>query len=138
MTADVPRPDPRVITAYLDDVALELEAAKRLVVDPPNRFAAFHLQQAAEKLIKAVRLVYGLRVTAEHNLEVLVNEIPDDVWRTKLVVMEPLSSFATTYRYPSPTGKTKSGPSKAEILDWIERLRELCTDARTLLAQRPG
>lgn len=85
-----------------------------------------------------MRLVYGLRVTAEHNLEVLVNEIPDDVWRTKLVVMEPLSSFATTYRYPSPTGKTKSGPSKAEILDWIERLRELCTDARTLLAQRPG
>jgi HEPN domain-containing protein len=138
MAADLPRPDPRVITAYLDDVALELEAAKRLVVDPPNRFAAFHLQQAAEKLIKAVRLIHGLRVTAEHNLEVLVNEIPDDGWRTKLAVMEPLSSFATTYRYPSPTGKTQSGPSKIEILSWVEKLRELCTDARTLLTRQSG
>ena len=41
------KPDPRVIAAYLDDVDLELDAAKRLIADPPNRFAAFHLEQAA-------------------------------------------------------------------------------------------
>jgi hypothetical protein len=46
-----------VIIAYLDDVDLEIDAARRLVADPPNRFAAFHLQQASEKLVKAVRLV---------------------------------------------------------------------------------
>jgi HEPN domain-containing protein len=65
MAADPPKPDPRVIVAYLDDVVLELDAAKRLVADPPNRLAAFHLQQAAEKLVKAVRIGHGLRVTAD-------------------------------------------------------------------------
>ena len=41
MVDDLPTPDLRVIAAYLDDVALELDAAKRLIADPPNRFAAF-------------------------------------------------------------------------------------------------
>jgi hypothetical protein len=44
MAAEPPVPDPRVIAAYLDDVDLELDAARRLVAEPPNRFAAFHLQ----------------------------------------------------------------------------------------------
>lgn len=64
MAADPPKGEPRVIAAYLDDVDLDLDAAKRLIADPPNRFAAFHLQQAAEKLVKAIRLNHGLRVTA--------------------------------------------------------------------------
>ena len=54
MPADVPKPDPIVIRAYLDDVDGELEAARRLSENPPSRFAAFHLQQAAETLVKAV------------------------------------------------------------------------------------
>jgi hypothetical protein len=45
MADDPARPDPRVIAAYLDDVELELDASKRLVADPPNRFAAFHLRK---------------------------------------------------------------------------------------------
>jgi hypothetical protein len=65
MAADPPKPDPRVIAAYLDDVELELDAAKRLIADPPNRFAAFHLQQAAEKLVKAVPLGHGPRTAVE-------------------------------------------------------------------------
>lgn len=78
MAGDPPKPDVRVIVAYLDDVDLELDAAKRLIADPPNRFAAFHLEQAAEKLVKAVRLGRGLRVTADHNIEALVDELPTE------------------------------------------------------------
>jgi hypothetical protein len=82
--------------------------ARRLVADPPNRFAALHLQQASEKLVKAVRLSRGLRVTADHNLEALVDELPhDDPWRAKLRVLEPLSTCATTYRHPSPIGNAR-------------------------------
>jgi HEPN domain-containing protein len=76
MAADPPRPDPRVIAAYLDDVDLELDAARRLIENPPNRFAAFHLQQAAEKLVKAARLGRGIRITNDHNIELLVDELP--------------------------------------------------------------
>lgn len=134
MADDRPKPDPRVITAYLDDVDLELDAAKRLIADPPNRFAAFHLEQAAEKLVKAVRLSRGLRVTADHNIEALVDELSaDDEWRTKLRVLEPLAAYATAYRYPSPTGKRKGGPSNDEVLAWIKTITELNVEARTML-----
>lgn len=136
MAGDLPRPDPRVIVAYLDDVELELDAAKRLVADPPNRFAAFHLEQAAEKLVKAARLGRGLRVTADHNLEALVDELAqDDPWREKLRVLEPLSAYATTYRYPSPTGKRKGGPSSDEVLAWIKTITRLIADARLEFAR---
>lgn len=131
MAADSPKSDPRVINAYLDDVDLELDAAKRLIANPPNRFAAFHLEQAAEKLVKAVRLGRGLRVTADHNIEALIDELPDDdPWRTKLRVVEPLAAYATTYRYPSPTGKRKSGPANDDVLAWIETIAGLTIEAR--------
>jgi HEPN domain-containing protein len=113
MAADPPKPDPRVIAAYVDDVVLELDAAKRLVADPPNRLAAFHLQQAAEKLVKAVRLGRGLRVTADHDIALLAEDLPqDDPWRMKFRALEPLSSYATTYRYPSPMGNARVGRAR--------------------------
>jgi len=115
-------------------VDLDLDAAKRLIADPPNRFAAFHLQQAAEKLVKAVWLGHGLRVTAEHNIELLVDALPHDtVWRAKLAILEPLSGYATSYRYPSPMGKRKSGPSGDEVLVWIKTIAGLSAEARALV-----
>ena len=131
MAHDAPKPDPRVIAAYLDDVDLELEAARRLAADPPNRFAAFHVEQAAEKLVKAIRLMRGLRVTADHNIEALVDELPaDDPWRIELRILEPLSAYATTYRYPSPTGKRRAGPSNEEVFAWIKTIAGLAAKAR--------
>jgi len=76
MPTEPPKPDPIVIVAYLDDVDGELEAARRLSKDPPSRFAAFHLQQAAEKLVKATRLHRGLFASADHNILALVEELP--------------------------------------------------------------
>jgi HEPN domain-containing protein len=135
MAADPPKDDPRVIAAYLDDVELDLDAARRLIAEPPNRLAAFHLQQAAEKLVKAVRLGRGLRVTADHNIALLLEELSrDDVWRTKLTILEPLSSYATSYRYPSTMGKRKGGPSSDEVHVWIKTIAGLCAEVRELVA----
>jgi HEPN domain-containing protein len=135
MPAEPPKPDPIVIAAYLDDVAGELEAARRLSEDPPSRFAAFHLQQAAEKLVKAVRLHRGLFATADHNILALVDELPsDDAWRVKLSALGVLSAYATTFRYPSPTGKRKPGLSSKEVLEWIERIGALIVELRAVLA----
>jgi HEPN domain-containing protein len=129
--ADPSRPDLRVVAAYLDEVDVELDAVKRLAADPPNRLAAFHLQQGAEKLVKAVRLIRGLRVTADHNLEALVQELPaGDPWQAKLRAIEPLSAYATTYRYPSPAGRRKDGPGKEQVLTWAQAIAELNAEAR--------
>jgi hypothetical protein len=60
-----------------------------------------------------------------------VDELPhNDPWRAKLRVLEPLSAYATTYRYPSPTGKRKGGPSADEVLVWVKTITELNAEAR--------
>ena len=134
MAVDPPRVDPRVIAAFLDDVDFELEAVARLNADPPSRFTAFHLQQAAEKLVKAVRLSRGLRTTADHDIERLIGELPlDDAWRTKLIVLEPLASYATSYRYPSTTGRLKFGMSRDQAIIWIKSIAGLTAEARALV-----
>ena len=130
--ADAPRPDRDVIAAYLDEVEGELDAVRRLVMPPPSRFAAFHLQQAAEKLIKAVRLHSGLFASKEHNLELLINELPEgDPWRERLAEFEMLSAFATTYRYPTPTkGWRKPGPTPEKLLEIAQAIEALVPVAR--------
>jgi HEPN domain-containing protein len=125
--------DPIVVNAWLDDAELDLDAARRLASDPPNRHASFHLQQAAEKLIKAVRLARGQHATAEHALEKLIAALPEaDEWRAKLTPLGPLSAYSTTYRYPSPVGRTKHGLAAAETTAWVSRIAKLISEARSL------
>jgi hypothetical protein len=50
-----------------------------------------------------------------------------------LRVLEPLSAYATTYRYPSPTGKRKGGPSNDEMIVWIKTIAGLNLEARAAL-----
>jgi hypothetical protein len=56
------------IKKRLDAAALDLDAAARLLLDPPNLLAANHLQQAAEKILGAVRLHRGLLNTKDMTL----------------------------------------------------------------------
>lgn len=138
MPAETPKPDPVVIAAYLDDVDEELKVAKRLSEAPPSRFAAFHLQQAAEKLVKAVRLHRGLFASTEHNIRALIEELPaDDAWRAKLSPLGVLSAYATTFRYPSPAGKRKPGLSQQETLEWTETMSALVAELRVIIATKP-
>jgi hypothetical protein len=55
------------IRTRLDAAALDLNAAARLLAEPPNVLAANHLQQAAEKILGAVRLHRGLVNTKDHD-----------------------------------------------------------------------
>jgi hypothetical protein len=93
----------------------DLNAAARLLEEPPNVLAANHLQQAAEKILGAVRLNRGLVNTKDHDLAMLIDgragggeplPLPDgDPWRQRFAGYEKLSLHATTFRYslsPSP------------------------------------
>jgi hypothetical protein len=57
-----PKKTNKPIAKLLHAAGLDLDAATRLLADPPNVLAANHLQQAAEKILSAVRLlVYPTR-----------------------------------------------------------------------------
>jgi HEPN domain-containing protein len=127
------------LAALLDDVADDLEMAE-LGAGSGNRLAIFHVQQAAEKLTRAVRAHRDLVSTKSHFIEELIDgnagggipkPLPDgDPWREKLRPLIPLSNYATTFRYPSDGGKRKPGPPAEELNSSIKRIRELLAEAK--------
>lgn len=131
----------RAIVAHLDDALADLEMAE-LGAAKGNRHAAFHLQQAAEKLATAIRLMRGLLGNKTHSIETLVKGdgrvpgLPEgDPWIERLEPFFDLSQYATTYRYPTPSGKRKPGPSSEEARDIAKRIRALIDRAQQELSQ---
>ena len=109
-----PAPLSRPIATLLQAANLDLDAARRLLADPAKVLAANHLQQAAEKILAAVRLHRGLLNTRDHDLVILIDGRPGgeprplpagDPWRERFRSLEPLSAYATAFRYslmPAP------------------------------------
>jgi hypothetical protein len=130
------------IVRLLDAAGLDLDAATRLLADPPNVLAANHLQQAAEKIVSAVRLHRGLLNTKDHDLVILIDGRPHgeprplpagDPWRDRFRPLESLSAYATTFRYSlMPT------PKIDDLQRILETLLELHKAARTELLAETG
>jgi hypothetical protein len=80
-----------------------------------------------------------VRITAEHSIEIFVGQLPDgDPWRAKLIALEALSGYATSFRYPSPTGKRKDAPGRDEVLGWLQTIGGLIAEARSVLGPDGG
>lgn len=122
----------KVVAAYLSEVDEDLRAARQLT-NPLNRGAAYHLEQAAEKLVKAVRLARGLEATKEHRIDLLLEALAEDALAADLDVLAPLSAYATTYRYPSPAGNIRPSPPASEILIWANKIEAFARDIRAEL-----
>ena len=74
-----------VVAGYLAAAADDLDAARRLAAPPANRLAAYHLQQAAEKLVKALLVHRNIHPGVEHRIDVLVCMLdPSDPWQPLL------------------------------------------------------
>ena len=137
----------RVVTAYLDDIEAELAAFDALVAIG-SRFAAFHLEQAAEKLIRAVRIHRKLVVTSTHDIVLLVDGHPGDPlkeprplpagdpWRARMREHEWLSKFATAFRYPTSAGRRDQGPIDDELKKAKQKLVEHLMLARKELIDK--
>ncbi len=123
------------IEKRLKAAELDLDAAQRLLSDPPNVLAAYHLQQAAEKVVSAVRLHRGLLVTKDHDLVLLIDgragggeprALPEgDPWRERFKPYETLSAYATTFRY-----SLKPAPKVDELRRMLNGLTGLHAQAR--------
>ena len=122
----------RVIRSYLDDAQENIEAYQLLAASR-NRHAAYMLQQAAEKLVKALRISLRLYATKEHRIRELLRDIPDEnPWRERLLELEVLSQYATTFRYPTPGGRLKQVDFTA-LAASAEVVRRLLAELRSAL-----
>jgi HEPN domain-containing protein len=130
----------RLIVGYLGAAARDLKAAE-LIADSRDpdlaSTAAYHVQQCAEKVAKAIFVARGITVTKQHrleeNIETLLKANPADPWVGKLKPLETYDRYATAARYPATMGKLASGPAPKELDDDIQRVRRLLQQARSEL-----
>lgn len=125
-----------VVTGYFRVLREDIEAARRLTEGVP-RASAFHLQQAAEKLVKALLSAEGIHVGTAHDIGELVGRLPDGhEWKADLAELDYLSRFATAYRYPSPSGRVAPPPPPTELERFIALIATLADDAEEWCATR--
>ncbi len=112
------------VDAFLQIAFEEREAALRLA-DPLPRQAIYFVQQAVEKLLRAVLEAEGVPAGVSHNLRYLC-ELFSEEHALKAIFMEfePLSAASTRYRYPSVTGKL-SAPAADDVQKWLKMLTPL-------------
>lgn len=120
----------RRLEALLDLADQDVEAAL-LLAAKGNRYAAFHCQQAAEKLIKALLDHRGIEFGGEHHLDVLVDKFADtEIWKPILRKLEKYSAYATTFRYAKPGGGLMPAPDSAVVEKDVEEIGRLIAKAR--------
>lgn len=127
----------RVVEGYLKAAEEEIDAARRLMRPPPNRLAAYHLQQAAEKLTKAVLVDRGQHPGREHRISVLLARLEAaDPWRARLEPLDHLSAYATAYRYPGTSGRLRRAPDAPKLAGDADAVDALIRQARSDLGEQ--
>jgi HEPN domain-containing protein len=88
----------------------DLEGA-RVLTTAGNRNAVYLCEQAAEKVIRAIVTSEGKHAGIKHELAEMVDMIPDEnPLKADLRKIEHLSQYATAYRYPVSSSRTKRIP----------------------------
>ena len=95
-----------------------------------NRNAAYLCEQAAEKIIRAVLTAEGKHAGVRHQLDEMVNVIPDEnPLKPALREIEELAAYATAYRYPTPVGRIPDGPPGSELAALIKKVDAVLGEA---------
>lgn len=125
-----------MVESYVALAREDLAVAAKLMPDHP-RHAAFNVEQAAEKLLKAVLTVEGIAFEKNHHqLGRLADLLPDDhVWKADLKAFDRFTSYATAVRYPTSGGHMPQDPEDAHVqLGWrevsslIDEIRDWCRE----------
>jgi HEPN domain-containing protein len=108
-----------LLIANLLRVASEDLDAAKLLAEAGNRNAVYLCEQAAEKVIRAVVTSEGQHAGIKHDLAEIVDMVPDDnPLKADLRAVEHLARYATAFRYPVSSSRTKRilpAPSDPEL-----------------------
>jgi len=111
----------------------DLAAANKLLEESPD-IAAYHLQQATEKYLKAFLSLQGVSLKKSHDVSaLLLNCIAIDQSFTSLAGVgdaAEMTAFATKYRYPNEE------EVEFPTADEIASAQELCAQTRVLVGNK--
>jgi HEPN domain-containing protein/predicted nucleotidyltransferase len=128
-----------VVSEWLDEVQRDLFGArscahgKWAVLDR----AAFHVQQAAEKLAKAALIAHRIRPERRHEIGEAVEHLPDSfTLKARFSALDRFTDYAVVFRYPGAS--RPAIPAVAEVDAWIEEIELLKTDFERWLREKAG
>ena len=102
----------------------------RVALVPSPRNAAFHVQQAAEKLAKAILIRSSIHPPRTHDIQAQAELLaPSHPWRNPQMALDSLTPAAVAYRYPSPSGDLPDAPEAVVIAGDIDAVQALITKA---------
>lgn len=123
------------IEAFLQLATEELGVATGIVEEAPRQ-CAYLLQQAAEKIARAILTAADVQFGPGHNLGQMAGALPENhPWRVKIRSQNRHSPAATRYRYPTPEGKLLDPPSSRRLAQDVRELAKLLEEARQFLGQ---
>jgi HEPN domain-containing protein len=128
-----------IVREWLDIVDEDLLAAWHCARGEPPvpKRAAFFVQQAAEKLAKAILIAWDLRPPHTHDIAELVKLVPEShPGRSKLTELQRFTRYAIVFRYPLEEAAAEPVPETTDISSWIDEIRALKADFERWLAQR--
>lgn len=101
---------------------------------PTIKGAAYHCQQAAEKLVKSLLAYSEIKFPRTHDIGALVALVPiDHLVHGELTCLRELTAYAVAYRYPAEDAWDV--PSHDRISEWSRTLRLLATKVRAHVAR---
>jgi HEPN domain-containing protein len=116
------------VEQWIEHSKVDIESAKLLNErEYLTQAAAFHCQQAAEKLLKSLIEFQEENVPRIHNLEVLFERINKKYkLRVDLKTLEKINEVYTDTRYPSDVGLIPKGiPDNNTIENFIKFIEDL-------------
>lgn len=96
--------------------------------EPTPTAAAYHCQQAAEKLVKAVLVSSGIHPPKSHDIGALVDRLGEaHPLHATVAPLARFTPYAWLFRYPSaaPTEPSPEPPSATEVGRWLGELRRV-------------
>ena len=123
-------PELREVQAWIEKADRDRRTAEAALAEHPpiTDTAAFHAQQAAEKLLKAHLVFRELEFERIHDLEALAEHCAqcDATFLELKPKVAPLTAYAVRFRYPGP-----ADPSVEEVraaLEVVDTVRQFVLD----------
>lgn len=115
-----------VVRLWLRTVRSDLKSVRNNIdgPEPSPESAAYHCQQAAEKLVKSVLVHQGIDPPRTHSIAALLARLPEgDDLAALLRPFIRFTAFASAFRYPTAFLDEPEGiPTLDELRGWLAEL----------------
>ena len=122
---------------WLDLAQEDLDGAGDLLALPRDHrsLVAYHIQQAAEKAVKAALILRGIDPRKSHDIAILAEDLVGDPLHPLCTRLGAVSVYATIFRYPDADRPER--PQASELAAWIAEISGLVARLREMAASLP-